>query len=514
MYVRAIRGVALVGLVLGQVASGQSPPTVAASPVNSGPFAGTIPDVKPDAAALRELASRAKLQAIEELKRLGVAADRIDKLAALTPTKFIERLALQPPVGPSTIAAPKPGASVPSPSVNWVGEAGGATTAHPGVALLLARREGHATFDAYCSGTLIRQNIILSATHCVCFSPEQGANYPTGTLCLKGDQDNAPAALLNPRRWRAFFQHAGLRELKRVEINESYVLGGTAVRGDIALFVLSRPVVEINPPALPPASDAAQTWASGLVVGFGLSANPNAPSAALLQQLVMPGLKAQGQVTSAPCTGVNYLDPKTTLCSIYVPLGGPGSKATVCKGDSGGPLWQKDASDLEIGVTSGRSDENCTTNNTVAFQMSTSYRGHWDWIDAKLKEYSSPPVRGRWPTFGENLRNVLDRRNAQFFTDQGRFESEGWMNTEESDLVPVLATINSAGPVTAFQLQDRAGHTLCKGLAGVAQKMPSVDYCWAPISPDTEFHIIAQGTPNQFLQYVVTKHAPNTSFAP
>lgn len=504
--------IGLAALQVGESAPGQEPSAASSDAVSPRrPLTQPLGHLKPDQSGLRELANRAKVQAIEDLKGLGVATARIDKLSGLSPSRFIERLAVQPAVGPSAIAAPKPGTSVPSPSVNWVGDKGGATTGHPGVALLLARRDGTDAFNVYCSGTLIRQNLILSATHCVCYSRNQGANYPTGSFCSNGDANAAPAALLDPHRWRAFFQHAGLREIKKVEINDHYVFGDASVRGDIAVFVLSRPVVEINPPEIPAPTDAAPTWAKGLVVGFGYSANPNAPTAAMLQQLIWPGLKSQGEVSSTACSGEQYLDPLASLCSQYRPSAGGGSQATVCNGDSGGPLWQSGAPDLEIGVTSGRNDDNCAANHTVAFQMSTAYRSHWDWIDARLTKYGSPTVKGRWPAFGENLRFVLDRRNVQLFNDQGGYQSEGWMSTPEAG--PVLGTINSSGPITHFELQDRNGKTLCVGLAGAARNVPNVDYCWVSIVPGTEFRVVARGTANESLQWVVTRHAGDTSFA-
>jgi hypothetical protein len=358
----------------------------------------------------------------------------------------------------------------------------------------------------------VRQNVILTAAHCVCYSPEPSANYPTGGFCKNGDQNTAPAPLLDASRWMAFFQYGGLRRINRVEINEGYEFEDTAVSNDLALLVLSHPVHEINPPTLPAAQDAAPAWLTGVIVGFGYSANPGAPTAAVLEQLVMPGLKAQGTVSSAPYNTESYLDPATSLCSVYAPSGS-GSQATVCSGDSGGPLWLTDSSDSEIGVTSGRNNSNCAAGGTVSFQMSTAYRGFSNWITAHLATYASATVAGRWPTFGQNVRHVLDKRLGQLFEDDGTFESQGWMTTNLTDGTLVLGTMNSSGRITHFELRARDGKTLCQGVAGAAKNTPNVDYCWASIGAGEQFHVVATGTPNEPLQFVITMHAADTSFA-
>jgi hypothetical protein len=142
--------------------------------------------------------------------------------------------------------------------------------------------------------------------------------------------------------------------------------------------------------------------------------------------------------------------------------------------------------------------------------MSIAYRAHSDWIAQRVNQFSSPVVKGRWPVLGENLRFVLDHRNIQLFDDNGIYVSEGWMKVEGNNLV--LGTMNSSGQITHFELQDRTGTTLCKGVAGAANKIPNVDYCWTAIPPGSQFRVVAQGTHNEFLQYVVTTHPAGTSF--
>jgi secreted trypsin-like serine protease len=350
------------------------------------------------------------------------------------------------------IAAPKPGTSVPSAAVNWTGDKGGATTAHPGVALLLAKLDGENQFTVHCSGTLVRQNVILTAAHCVCHP----RHYPTGSVCRNGTETMDRAPLLDASRWRVFLQHVGVRRVSRVEIDDSYQFDKDAVHGDIAVLVLSRPVTSIIPTEIPPAADTASAWTGGWVAGFGFSANPDNPNASVLQQLVRPGLKSQGEITFADCDNpqkLPFLDPKASLCSLYATAAGTSSQATVCGGDSGGPLWMTGNTLFQIGVTSGRNRDNCADKETLAFQMSVAYRPHWTWISQRLTELGSAAERGKWPAFGENLRFVLDKRNAVVFDANGNYTSEGWVLVQESGIA--LATMNSPGRIAGFNRHYR-----------------------------------------------------------
>lgn len=337
------------------------------------PFTGTLSDrsrLEPNQA---DVVERATQQALMDLQVLGGSASARAKLwADLSPSALIERLAIEPPVGPSTIAAPKAGTSIPSPSVNWVGEGGGATVGHPGVVLLLAKLGGEDRFLPHCTGTMVRQDTVLTAAHCVCHSI---VTYPTATKCLGGDRMTVPSELLEPSRWRVFNQYTGIRRIKKVSISSDYKFGKSGVRHDIAVLALTHPELEILPASFPPASDDASAWTTGGVVGFGYSANPNAAAAGVLQDLLLPGLKAQGDVSSAPCDSESYLERGAGLCSIYRSV--VGSQATICGGDSGGPMWQSMESPLQIGVASGRNNENCAALGTVGFEMAVAYRPHW-----------------------------------------------------------------------------------------------------------------------------------------
>jgi hypothetical protein len=149
---------------------------------------------------------------------------------------------------------------------------------------------------------------------------------------------------------------------------------------------------------------------------------------------------------------------------------------------------------------------------TLGFQMSIAYRAYWNWIDSRLAQYGSTPVKGRWPAFGANLQYLLDKRYAQFFDDNVKDASDGWMTAADTN--PVLGTINSSGAIAHFELQDRTGKTLCHGVAGTATKMPNFDYCWATGAVGEQFRVVARGNANELPQFVISRHPSGTSFAP
>lgn len=450
--------------------------------------------------ALRVAAETAKKTALSQLRKIGGRAARTAAtLQDLQAHQFLERLAVQPVVGPSTIAAPVSGQKLPIPSVNWsVG--GGPTTGHPGVALLLARSAGDADYAPRCTGTLVRQNVILTAAHCICWSRHQDENYSKGEQCSIGDAGKPPAPLSNPQNWRVFFQHVGMRDVAQVIIAEQYQFDENSVRNDLALLVLTEPVRDITPAELPTAANPASPWTEGEVIGFGFSAT-GVEGASILAQLTQPGLKSRGDVLSSKCDKQNYLDPAGSLCSMYGPNLGA-STTSVCSGDSGGPLRLFDSFGTAIGVTSGRNNDNCTSSGTVSFQMAISYSAHRRWIEQHLNPVAIATVPGRWPTFGENLRDVVQRRNVVPFAADGSYLSEGWMANPKG--VKVLATINSSGPIDRFEVQNRQGSALCSGQAGMSNHIRNVDFCSATIPGGTQYRIVAAGRPSEFLQYVVT----------
>jgi V8-like Glu-specific endopeptidase len=53
-----------------------------------------------------------------------------------------------------------------------------------------------------CSGTLIRQNVVLTAAHCMCYSYYPQDNPANGIECVNGGPGKPKSPMLDPSRWR------------------------------------------------------------------------------------------------------------------------------------------------------------------------------------------------------------------------------------------------------------------------------------------------------------------------
>jgi hypothetical protein len=473
-----------------------------AAQTDSTPTPGLLRARKFTSEEARNAVLQARSDTVAQLRAMGGKfVQEAKKLETLAPSVFLERMAIAPPVGPSTIAPVTPGTPPPTPSVNTY-KGNGATTAHPAVALLLAREDGNDLYRATCSGTLIRQNVVLTAAHCMCYSIYPQDNPDNGAECVNGAPGKPKSPMIKPDRWKVFFQHAGLRDVTRVIINEQYTFSGAAIRDDLALLVLDKPVTEIDPPAFPAAVEAVTSFGPGEVVGYGYSAVQGS-NGLVLPQLLQAGIKGVGRVMSGICTSLTYLEPTASLCSTYAPTQN-GSAATICEGDSGGPLWQPAGAGTEIGVTSGISTADCTIVPTIGFQMATSFRRHNTWISEQLKSVPGTDVKGILPAFGDNLIPVADRRNIGSFNEAGIYRS-GPITSEAQSRI--LATMNSSGNIQSFSVVEEGGKVLCKGTAGLSANLPNVNLCWATVNVGTKYQVVAKGEGSQFLQYVVSMRA-------
>jgi hypothetical protein len=213
------------------------------------------------------------------------------------------------------------------------------------------------------------------------------------------------------------------------------------------------------------------------------------------------GIKGVGQVTSGICNGLTYLEPAASLCSTYAPTQN-GSTASVCEGDSGGPLWQPAEAGTEIGVTSGISTADCTIVPTIGFQMATTFRRHNVWISEQLNSVPGTDVKGILPAFGDNLIPVVDRRNIGSFNEAGNYKSGPITSEAESS---ILATMNSSGNILSFSVIEVGGKVLCKGTASLSANLPNINLCWATVKVGTRYQVVAKGEGSQFLQYVVSR---------
>ncbi|XP_041769507.1 brachyurin-like [Anopheles merus] len=195
------------------------------------------------------------------------------------------------------------------------------------------------TGTGLCGGSVLTNNYILTAAHCVI----SGAS----TLALGGTAiigaHNRDAA--EPSQQRIAFSTAGIRA------HPGYTL--TNIRNDIAVVRLNSPITftdRIQPARLPARSDTRQFGGfTGTVSGFGRTSDASQATSSVVMFTTNPVL------TNADCIAqwnAVVIEPQN-VC-----LSGAGGRSS-CNGDSGGPLAVQDGGSLQIGVVSFGSAAGC-----------------------------------------------------------------------------------------------------------------------------------------------------------
>ena len=175
---------------------------------------------------------------------------------------------------------------------------------------------------AFCGGSLIAPNVVLTAAHCV-FA---GNGLPP---------DVPDKIVVNDRRVSTRDTQQVDRACAKVVIHPGY--NPRTSQNDVAVVILKDPVTTVTP--FPLASRSPATGTDTIVAGFGTTSSGGRASDTLLQVTV--------PVTSdATCKAAydNY-DPASMICAGF-PQGGKDS----CQGDSGGPLISTDGT--LVGVVS------------------------------------------------------------------------------------------------------------------------------------------------------------------
>ena len=217
---------------------------------------------------------------------------------------------------------------------------GGALTAeHPAVGALLVGTSPETATTA-CTATLVGCQTVVTAAHCVCPG--------TGKTCKSSD---VPPGLV------VYFPHAGFFTIDAVRVHPDYEFP----TADVAVLQLATIVTGIEP-LLPNYVDAPPFDSEGTIVGFGWETAATRDG----------GLKREGTVSTAPCTG--DVSDDTSICWEYDGVG-----ADTCGPDSGGPLLiDLGEGAMLAGVASGGDTGTCLPTDHA---HATSLYAYLDWIE-------------------------------------------------------------------------------------------------------------------------------------
>jgi len=197
--------------------------------------------------------------------------------------------------------------------------AGGATTSSwPTVA-------SFETGTGTCSATMIGCETLLTAAHCVCegVAGEPADECPDGTF------------ILDPVDYSIFIPHAGEFFVRSVDVAPGYEFG---VGSDVALLELDFPVRGIVPESINTHSSPVFTT-DATIVGYGTMSGSSSDSQ----------IKRQGDIMTSSCDPMNSTieDDGRHICWTD-------PSATICLGDSGGPLFADVGEGLTLaGIHSG-----------------------------------------------------------------------------------------------------------------------------------------------------------------
>ncbi|XP_050075226.1 brachyurin-like [Anopheles maculipalpis] len=190
-----------------------------------------------------------------------------------------------------------------------------------------------------CGGSVLTNNYILTAAHCVI----TGVSTPAlgGTAIIGAHNRNE----VEPTQQRIAFTTAGIVAHPGYNPNN--------IRNDIAVVRLNSPITfnaRVQPARLPARSDTRQFGGfTGTVSGFGRTSDGSTATSPVVMYTTNPVM------TNADCIAswnAVLIEPQNVCLSA---AGGRSS----CNGDSGGPLAVQDGGSLQIGIVSFGSAAGC-----------------------------------------------------------------------------------------------------------------------------------------------------------
>ena len=276
---------------------------------------------------------------------------------------------------------------------------------HPTTAALMFDN-GRTAPSAYCSGTLIAPNAVLTAAHCVCETAAKvagGQFYRTAADCASGGYARLGrwVSTLDPSHQTVFLQHAGHFDIARIVLHPQFRWTDELPFSDLAILFLKSPV-----PAIPPVPLNTLTrlpvYTKAAAVGYGAH-NPIGASGAVTTTATvveMTGLKLQANIATGVCTP--FQRARKLICWRYQSTDRFGMRlGSTCRGDSGGPLYAGSGGQTYlVGVTSAGGPSCLPTSSA----FDTEVYPHKEWILGQLA--MTPPVGGASPRGGNGMRQV------------------------------------------------------------------------------------------------------------
>ncbi|XP_062549414.1 brachyurin-like [Armigeres subalbatus] len=208
-----------------------------------------------------------------------------------------------------------------------------------------------------CGGTVLTNNFILTAAHCV-------INARGGTAIIGAHNRN----IVEATQQRIAFSQGG------INIHAGYT--STNIRNDIATVRLDSPITfndRVQPARIPTRSDS-RTFSglTGTVSGFGRTSDASQATSAVVRFTSNP-IKTNADCLARWGGNANLIQDQN-IC-----MTGEGGRSA-CNGDSGGPLTVQDGgSSLQVGIVSFGSAGGCTIGMPSVYVRVTFFL---DWIEA------------------------------------------------------------------------------------------------------------------------------------